>query len=284
MSASFDKKTAYLSRRTVVILAGLLLTVSVAYVDYEAPASYAIQILYFIPVLLVTWFAEPAAGFLTALMGMAVWVVIDDEFRHRGANPDLLRWNYVRAALFLALSLVLCLIKRQLDIERKNALQDPVTGLANRRAFFRGARREIDRAGRTHNPMALAFIDVDDFKSFNDTHGHEMGDELLSLLGHVLHAETRSIDIAARFGGDEFVVLLPDTNSSSAREIVGRTHELLAVAARERGWDVTCSIGVAVFNRPPASVDDMLREADRHMYRAKKGGKNTAEYAVIGQP
>lgn len=158
---------------------------------------------------------------------------------------------------------------------------DALTGIANRRHFDRALDRELRRARREALPLSLVFLDLDEFKRFNDTYGHSRGDEVLRLVAHTLD-ETfrRGGDLVARYGGEEFAVVLPGVD--------GRRAELYAERLRRRVWRlaipyevsqvadrVTISGGVATV--PPgtlASADDLLRAADKALYRAKCQGRN----------
>ncbi len=175
------------------------------------------------------------------------------------------------------------------DLRRANAdLQrmariDGLTGLYNRTYFRQRLEEEISRASRYRQPLACMFVDVDDFKQINDTHGHLAGDGVLHEIARRTIASTRRNDIVARYGGEEIVILLPHTDRAGAIHQAIRLLEM--VSTREfpsLGADVrvTVSVGVAMFD--PESMrraDDLLRAADTSLYRAKQFGKNRV---VIG--
>ena len=130
--------------------------------------------------------------------------------------------------------------------------------------------------GLIYAPLTLLMLDVDRFKSVNDTYGHAAGDDVLRAVAEVLRAEVRTIDLPARQGGEEFVVLLPGTNADGGRETAERIRT--ALAAREVATDagvlrVTTSVGVAEW-AAPLSADELLDAADRALYAAKEGGRN----------
>jgi diguanylate cyclase (GGDEF)-like protein len=122
-------------------------------------------------------------------------------------------------------------------------------------------------------------IDIDDFKKVNDTYGHPAGDRVLEHIGRVILDAVRHEDFAARFGGEEFAILLPETNPHGAgipAERIRRNIEALKVAARNEEFSVTVSIGIASFPEHASSIDELLERADKALYDAKKLGKNRA--------
>ena len=171
---------------------------------------------------------------------------------------------------------------RTLAREAQSAGTDELTQLANRRTFTAAGTRELARARRSHRSLAIALIDVDDFKWVNDTFGHAAGDDVLRAVAEMLRTQTRTIDLAARYGGDEFALLLPETDIAGALEAAERFH--VALAARTLGdgdtlpTGVTASVGVAAGVEP--TLDELIAAADRALYRAKQAGKNRTAHAT----
>lgn len=164
------------------------------------------------------------------------------------------------------------------------ATLDALTGVANRRHFFDLARREVERAERYHHPLSLLMIDVDHFKQFNDTYGHVAGDQALRAIAARLRDNLRENDSIGRFGGEEFLVLLPETGSEQALQVAERLRG--AIGARPITTDegevgVTVSIGVAscAGARQPLSVEQLLKRADDALYVAKRRGRNQIQVA-----
>jgi diguanylate cyclase (GGDEF)-like protein len=154
---------------------------------------------------------------------------------------------------------------------------DDLTGLLNMRGFSIAANRLFGQALRYKRAVTVLMIDSDNLKSVNDTHGHEAGNRLLRQLTRLVQAELRYTDVLARYGGDEFIVLLPETPSAGALEVAGRIRE--AVASLPLDLDgkrvpSTVSIGIAVHPADGNSLDALVSRADRAMYQAKQGGRN----------
>ncbi len=155
---------------------------------------------------------------------------------------------------------------------------DALTGVVNRRSFETRLSREWRHAKRRDSTLALLMIDIDHFKLVNDTHGHAAGDIALQELAEIMNITARETDVVARFGGDEFVVLLPDTGWQGAMTFAERLrknvddHSFMVEGAE---LDITISIGVALARgTDPISVVDLLEYADRSLYKAKSGGRN----------
>ncbi|WP_281885099.1 diguanylate cyclase [Paenibacillus sp. YYML68] len=168
------------------------------------------------------------------------------------------------------------LLKRTRTFEQM-AFRDPLTGAYNRRFFDHQINVELQRITRYPAPISLVFIDIDRFKSINDTHGHHIGDLVLQGLAHLLQGNIRSTDLLARFGGEEFVVVLPNTTGADAQRIMEsilRQAHLEPVAQNEgHMFYITFSAGVAEW-RPGISVQEWTALADEAMYEAKQSGRN----------
>jgi diguanylate cyclase (GGDEF)-like protein/PAS domain S-box-containing protein len=169
--------------------------------------------------------------------------------------------------------------RKQLERElTRRAQTDVLTGLNNRRHFYDLAEQELARARRYGKPLALLMLDVDRFKQVNDSYGHHAGDAVLKKLSEVCIAAMREIDVIGRYGGEEFVVLLPETDSHRALEAAERLrHALAEVDVPLAGGDMlrfTVSIGVANLEATDADLDSVLRRADKGLYEAKNSGRN----------
>ncbi|HUX38416.1 MAG TPA: sensor domain-containing diguanylate cyclase [Rectinemataceae bacterium] len=155
-----------------------------------------------------------------------------------------------------------------LEALRRLSMVDSLTGIANRRAFERILEREKERVKRSGKVFSILAIDVNGFKAINDSHGHHAGDEVLKRLARILEASTRHMDCAARVGGDEFVVLLPDTARPAAEEVRGRIVEATAEWSASAQYPFTISVGLETGDATTA--DSVLAGADRDMYLVKQ--------------
>lgn len=169
----------------------------------------------------------------------------------------------------------------------REATTDALTGLCNRREFETLAHRELSRANRQGAPLSLLMMDIDKFKSINDTHGHEAGDAVLKTLATACAPHLREVDILARIGGEEFTVLMPDTPLEGATHVAGRIREALAhesvPAGDGRSISFTVSIGVAQHDGNSEELPTLVKRADEALYQAKNTGRNRVVVAPAGE-
>lgn len=154
---------------------------------------------------------------------------------------------------------------------------DDLTQIYNRRYFFELAERELERSRRNGHFLAIILFDIDDFKCVNDNHGHLAGDFILRETCHACKVIVRPYDVFARFGGEEFIFLLPDTDEERAKAMADRLRNLISeqvVTFKEMDVQITISIGIAIFNPRKDSLDDVINRADNALYQAKRMGKN----------
>jgi diguanylate cyclase (GGDEF)-like protein len=156
-------------------------------------------------------------------------------------------------------------VERQL---REQSVRDPLTGLANYGKLTEVIGSEIRRSERTKRPFAVLFLDVDDLKKINDRFGHLVGSEALCRVGNALRASCRSIDTAARFGGDEFAIVLPETDREVAVSVADRLSQQVANDGREP--PISVSIGIGIYPLDGETVESLLDAADQLLYEAKR--------------
>jgi len=175
--------------------------------------------------------------------------------------------------------------KTEQELE-KLARTDVLTGLANRRWFMALAEQELSRTHRYGGPLSVFMMDIDHFKNVNDTYGHQTGDLVLQKLGELCREALRDVDCVGRIGGEEFAVVLPQTDGARALEVAERVRQMVAHAevAVERGLPVhfTLSIGVATLVGANTNIDTLLGQADGALYEAKRAGRNRV--CVFGKP
>jgi diguanylate cyclase (GGDEF)-like protein len=161
---------------------------------------------------------------------------------------------------------------------------EPKTGLYNLRHFRSALAQELGRAARFDRSLALLMVDVDHLRDVNTTHGHLAGDRALRAVADALRHVTRDYDVAARFGGDEFCVLLPETDEAGALVVAERIREQVEQSTRASEVPVTISIGTAAHRGRGATPDELIALADRGAYRAKFSGRNAVAVAPAGDP
>lgn len=196
-------------------------------------------------------------------------------------NPGAFTESNLRLLVSFAATTTAALQNAILHAEVKQlAVLDPLTGLYNRRAFFDLGQRELERFLRFNHPLTAVMIDMDNFKEINDTYGHAAGDQILRILGERVQQSIRETDVFGRYGGDEFALLLPDSDLFAAGQIGDR----IRAAINEIPWvtdrgevPVAASMGIARAEKRHRRLEDLLSDADKALYGAKANGRNRVE-------
>ena len=171
------------------------------------------------------------------------------------------------------------MLKRDLDDVQRETMTDALTKISNRKCFDMEIERAIEDAVEFKHSLALVMIDIDHFKKFNDTYGHQIGDQVLRLVAMTLRAHTKGQDLAARYGGEEFVIILPDTNVDGAHALCEKIRkavqakELLRKSTNEKLGRITASFGISIF-RDGDNSTSLIERADKALYAAKENGRN----------
>lgn len=189
------------------------------------------------------------------------------------AVPTILAWVVLVA---FVTPVTIFSVRGQERIARM-ASTDPLTGLPNRRTFVHAAKNELERARRYGHTAAALLIDIDHFKRVNDTHGHDVGDLALQAVSRLLDNACRASDKPCRYGGEEFAMLLPETDEHGAQTVAEKIRAMVEAATIDTGQThlrVTCSIGMAVWRGQDDPLDDLLKRADTALYEAKETGRN----------
>ncbi len=264
----------------VFVLGGVLLC---GLIDYLTGYELSSSLFYLGPIGVAAWYIDRRAGLGVAMLSAIVWLAADFGAGHPYSHPAIQIWNaLIRLGFFMSNVFLLTELREHLANERQLARTDVLTGVFNSRAFAEQLEYSLGLVRRNGSPLTLAYIDLDDFKRINDSHGHSEGDRLLRVVGQTLMRDTRRTDRVARLGGDEFALLLPDTDVEGAGEVIAKVRQLLRESLDVAGLPVTCSVGVVTFPQPPPSADEAVKAADHLMYQVKSQGKNAVAFGVVG--
>lgn len=239
--------------------------------------------------------SEPMCRHLTSTPGSSLCVpmVIHGEtlgvLTLRSAQAAGITDSERRAARAMAEQIAMALANLRLqEALRVQSIRDPVTGLYNRRYLEESLEREISRARRQHQPLAIVMIDIDHFKHFNDTYGHEAGDAILAEVGKLLISEVRADDIPCRYGGEEFCLVMPgatlDVAQARAESLRLAVKSLRVNARGQTLGPITLSAGVACFPTHGLSSAAVVNAADAALYQAKSSGRDRIETAISPPP
>jgi len=261
-------------RRALRLIAWATFAAGVFVLNVRTPPDLRLGILYVIPVLLAA--SQDGLGwgisFALATALLRFGVGIDQMPLETSLQFRLLNEVAYLAVVGVAIAGLSQLRRTQAQLELL-ATHDPLTTVLNARAFASQVAQELGRNRRYGRPLALIYLDLDDFKKVNDAHGHATGDAVLRLVADAMRSAVRQADFVGRLGGDEFGVLMPETDGSVAHSVANRLAGGIRTVFRGTP-SVTASIGVVAVTGTEAGSDDLLRKADQAMYEAKRAGKD----------
>lgn len=244
-------------------------------INYFLGHEFRPVIFYFIPIYLLVWFVNVRWAVVLGVLSTLSWFLVGRfvlEIKMTGNA-----WNAItRLAIIVVFIYMVNAYKR----ERIFAREDFLTKIANSQHFAEIAGMEIERCRRYGHPFSVVYIDVDNFKAVNDTFGHTTGNKLLHEVAQGIQSNIRASDMVARLGGDEFAILLPETGHDQAGAIIPKLREKLIAIMREHKWPATFSFGMVTFIKAPEDFDEMVRQADILMYKAKNEGKDTIRSGI----
>jgi diguanylate cyclase (GGDEF)-like protein len=268
------------------ILLGSILSVGV--IDHATGTELAFSIFYLFPIGIAAWVIGWKTGVFLSIEGAFCWYMADILARTVPySSPWIPIWNAgVRLFTFLVITILLAAIRMILKRESLHARIDYLTDAANARSFYEVVDARISLLKRNPQPFSILYLDLDNLKPLNDTHGHAAGDKVLQATVSTLKRTLRPSDVVARLGGDEFAVLLAEADAKSAERVSIRVQSALRQNPG-KPYRVTYSIGALTCATAPKSVDELIEKADDLMYEAKHGGKDAirlASYESADQP
>ncbi len=262
-----------------VIFVCLITIIILGWLDMISGFDYSFSFFYLIPVSIASWGIGRRAGLAISVVCAIVWMLSNFLAGEVYASQFVAVWNtLMRFGFFVVVSVLLSHLRIALHRERNLAQTDGLTGLINKSSFLAQIQNQLELKNLTGKVCTLVYLDLDDFKKINDLFGHSAGDLVLTAVAEALQHSIRFKDFAGRLGGDEFGLMLAETDPNNVKMIIGRLQNNLSLAMQNNDWAVTFSIGVVIFNQQLNSVSEMLAKADTAMYKAKNSGKN--QYAI----
>jgi diguanylate cyclase (GGDEF)-like protein len=266
--------------RTLALAAAVALTALIYLANALTPSAIKLGLLYLVPVLLITWLEGIPWGAAFAVATALLRMIVEIE-QVPTDSPGVALLNQLTYLAVAGITMFAFGRIRHTQAQLQDlALHDPLTRVLNSRAFGERLSAELKRARRYGRPLAVLYLDLDDFKRVNDSHGHETGDGVLKLVAEAIRRVVRQPDVVARLGGDEFGVLMPETDGDLADAAAARLATELR-AAFNGTPAVTASIGVVSCTQTDVDANEVLRRADQAMYEAKRKGKDRAVKVAI---
>jgi diguanylate cyclase (GGDEF)-like protein len=267
--------TAVRPGRSLMFLFTCAIVFVLGFIDYVTGSEYSFSIFYLIPVTMAAWSAGAIPGLVVSAGATVAWYLCNQLNGQVYSSQVVPLLNMAtRLVFFMASATIVSRLRLVLDREKVFSRTDILTGIFNRTAFYDLTSSEIERLRRYKRVFTVVYIDLDNFKTVNDSYGHAEGDALLKAIAETIQASLRPTDVLARMGGDEFMILLPETGAESAQIVIERLRTSLAERMLARSYAVTLSMGVVTCSVAPPSVDKLINLADEQMYVAKKSGKN----------
>lgn len=263
----------------------LFLFVAVGIINYLIGANnidFSVSSIYITAIIIISWKFNKITAllftFIATLMEYGFYLSFNSE------NKEAFLCLAVNMSMYVFICLIICRFKKKFVKEKNFSRHDYLTGIANRCYFMEVAKREVAKCSRYNRPISLAYFDCDNFKYVNDHYGHKIGDKLLRTVANIMKTNTRSTDLVARLSGDEFVILLPETESEQSLKVINKIRDNLLKIMKSEKLPVTFSIGIATFLQAPCSVNEMLAKSDKLMYEVKTTSKNAVNQKVFNMP
>jgi diguanylate cyclase (GGDEF)-like protein len=266
----------------LVTLISLFFVIFFGILDLILGYEISFSIFYLIPISISVFLGNFKTGTITSVLSAIMWYLADILSGHKYTSFVIPFWNAVmRLGYFLLHSFYL---NKILIFNQKLQLQssiDSLTGVYNTNFFIELFSREIEKSRRTNKPITIAYIDLDNFKQVNDTYGHLAGDNLLKKVAQIIKNTIRPFDIFARIGGDEFVLVLPETDFNNSEVVIERIRKNLEEEMLKNNYAITLSIGVITYTKFINTIEEMIQRADTLMYEVKQSGKNNFKHIKL---
>lgn len=267
--------------KSVVVSAVISIVVILGSIDYLTGFELSFSLFYLLPVIMITWVFGRNIGLIFSVFSATIWLTTNLLAGQNFSNLFIGVWNtLIRFGFYATVTILLADLHHALEAEHLLANTDPLTGALNRRSFNEIAEKKMIVAEVNRRAYTMVYIDLDNFKTINDSLGHAVGDNVLKSVVDTIQAQIRSTDLLARLGGDEFAILLTDLDQQLAKAIVARLQSSLVEQMQTHKWDITFSIGVLTVLSMPESVDKLVSATDALMYEVKYKGKNAIQYST----
>ncbi|MBT0664965.1 GGDEF domain-containing protein [Geobacter pelophilus] len=256
---------------------GMVLTIIIGIADNLIGNSFSLSLFYLIPISLFAWYVSINAALTLSSLCAFIWATSNNVMGFAPLVSNIL----TNLGFYWLFSVIIHKSRVMYEHEKFLSRTDHLTGLLNSRSFYDVAQNYLCIMKRRQAPFALAFLDLDNFKTINDEYGHDVGDTVLKDFADSIMATIRNTDKAARLGGDEFVIFFPDTTSESISLIMNKIIDAAAQRMQAFNYDLSFSAGVVCCLESKQSLDELITAADKLMYEVKNCGKGSFRYKEI---
>jgi diguanylate cyclase (GGDEF)-like protein len=262
--------------RRFSLVISVLIIVILGWIDYVSGVDFRIYPLYFIPLAFGSWNRPAITSLMLSVYATAVWFFSNYLIGMRYSSNVVWVVNTAsQLTTFILVSLAVAYIGRRFEFESELARTDALTGLLNSRAFYERMSFEVKRSHRYQRPIAVVYLDLDNFKEINDRLGHKAGDKILLRVARILRASLRDTDIVGRMGGDEFMLVLPEINSDSLEKVLERVRvKVKTIIGNDHKLHLSISAGAVVCIPNKETMEKLISFSDDLMYQVKRSGKD----------
>ncbi len=270
------------SKKILLVLTALVAFPLIAFLDRRTGLEFNFAFFYLLTIVSLTWYGGRAVGYTLIAIGTLIIITFDYLRQQNDVDYGIVVWDSFWSMMTLFLGVILVnRLRTSLEREKSLSRTDSLTGLHNRRFFRETAEDRREWCRRHQAPLTLAYVDLDNFKAVNDTLGHDEGDRLLVTVARLMEKNLRKTDLLARIGGDEFILLLPESDASLARAIVERLQKAIQETAQHHRWPISASVGVVTDPQCQVNCEKLIRRADELMYKVKQAGKGALLSEVL---
>jgi diguanylate cyclase (GGDEF)-like protein len=253
----------------------LLSIIFIGYLHFIIGPSFEFHLFFLVPIMVASWFTGVFFCYFVLCLTIFSWTLGDYLLASNNIESLPFLFNSTIHALILAyITYLLRYIRHLLIRESQLAREDSLTKIPNRRSFYESGEIAFSTGHRQQLPVTIIFIDVDSFKSINDTYGHKIGDKLLFEAAQVMNQHVRKNDVLGRIGGDEFCLILLNVEKEQAHSYATNLKEKLAEKMYQHQWQTTFSMGIVTYRVTPPDFLNTIEQADKLMYEVKSNGRN----------
>ncbi|GAM09750.1 putative protein [Geobacter sp. OR-1] len=260
-----------------IISLGLIFTMAIGMLDNLTGETFSLALFYLIPIGLYVWYISLRTAIAMSVICTLIWASSNHDLQ----TASLISNTVTNLGFYCLFSIITHRSRVMYDHEKLLSRTDHLTGLLNNRSFYEIAQNYLCIMKRTNSPFSIAFIDLDNFKEINDQYGHDIGDTVLKDVADSIISTIRVTDKAARFGGDEFVIIFPDTSSDTIALIMGKITAAVSARMNAFNYNVSFSAGVVCCSEPAQSLDELIIQADKLMYEVKNSGKSSFKFMEL---